>query len=62
MNSTLAMKDHVDAKLSSSASSAYVLTLLRQLKVHGPSQQQLHVVARSTTLASPLLVGLCGLY
>src|SRR6218665_2953846 len=51
VNSKLTMKDHLDHRLSSCASSIYAL---RMLRVHGLQDKQIHVVASMTTLASML--------
>src|SRR6218665_2958998 len=49
INSKLSMSDHLDHLLASCASSIHAL---RMLRAHGLREQQMHVVATMTTLAS----------
>src|SRR6218665_3125198 len=49
LSANLTMGNHLDEILSSSASSIHALRMLRS---HGLGSPQLHVIARSTTLAS----------
>src|SRR6218665_721441 len=51
LSANLTMGNHLDEILSSSASSIHALRMLRS---HGLGSPQLHVIARSTTLASVL--------
>src|SRR6218665_1457817 len=51
LSANLTMGNHLDEILSSSASSIHALRMLRS---HGLGSPQLHVIARSTTLASML--------
>src|SRR6218665_2202205 len=51
LSASLTMGNHLDEILSSSASSIHALRMLRS---HGLGSPQLHVIARSTTLASML--------
>src|SRR6218665_1616114 len=51
LSANLTMGNHLDEILSSSASSIHALRMLRS---HGQGSPQLHVIARSTTLACML--------
>src|SRR6218665_1351977 len=61
LDSKLTMSDHVSQVLSTCASLTFALRLLR---THGLKQDELHLVARATTVASILyasrMVGVCG--
>src|SRR6218665_3635296 len=50
LNSKLTMTEHITAILSTCSSSTYALRLLRS---HGFQPQELHLVARATTVEAP---------